>query len=526
MSRPEVVVIGAGVAGLCAGIYLQASGYDAHIYERHTRPGGLCASWRRGGYTFDGCVHWMLGSGAGSAFHPLWREVMDLDAMSFLDHEEVVQLELPSAKDPSGSPIFHLWSDIDRLERELLSSAPEDAAWIRAFTAAARRVQRYDLPPLAHTAPELQTLGQKMGLATMLPFVWIAWRWGRITNLSAAKSVRSPWLREVLEQVFDGQEQSLLVLLMQLAWYDQRAAGYPAGGSASIVGALVARFEALGGRLHLGEGVARVLVEEGRAVGVALDRDAEHRASAVISAADGHWTLYEALGGRYLHKEHRACYEQGERTTFPSLVYVSLGLRRDLASLPTLLRFPLPEPFTLPCGTEVARLALHNFACDPTMAPPGCTMVNLMIDCREDTFWAALRERDRAAYEVAKEQIARLVIDALEARFGDFAAHVEVVDVATPATFLRYTNNWRGSYEGWLPQKLISGNLPAEVPGLTRFRMIGQWTTPGGGLPMAIWTARNTVQVLCHRDGMAFLADQPAAVRAPCGRREVAETPR
>lgn len=505
MSRPEVVVIGAGVAGLCAGIYLQASGYDAHVYERHTHPGGLCASWRRDGYTFDGCVHWMLGSGPGSAFHPLWREVMELDAITFLDHEEVVQIELPSAKDPSGSPIFHLWSNIDRLERDLLSAAPEDAGRIKAFTAAARRVQRYELPPLAGTAPELQTLGQKMGLASLLPFVWIAWRWGRITNLQAARMVKSPWLREALEQVFDGQEQSLLVLLMQLAWYDQRAAGYPTGGSAAIVDSLTTRFEALGGHMHLGAGVARILVEDGRAAGVSLEQGGEHRARAVISAADGHWTLYEALEGRFLHPEHRAAYEDGARTTFPSLVYVSLGLRRDLSGLPHLFRFTLPAPLTLPCGTPVHRLTLHNYALDPTMAPAGCTMVNLMIDCREDAFWVELRTRDRAAYQAAKEQVARQVIDALEARLGDFAAHVEVIDVATPATFLRFTHNWRGSYEGWLPQKLMSGNLPSEVPGLARFSMVGQWTTPGGGLPMAIWTARCAVQVLCHRDGMAFL---------------------
>ena len=38
----------------------------------------------------------------------------------------------------------------------------------------------------------------------------------------------------------------------------------------------------------------------------------------------------------------------------------------------------------------------------------------------------------------------------LEKRFGDLQSNVDMVDVSTPSTVLRYTNNWKGSFEGWL----------------------------------------------------------------------------
>jgi phytoene dehydrogenase-like protein len=72
---------------------------------------------------------------------------------------------------------------------------------------------------------------------------------------------------------------------------------------------------------------------------------------------------------------------------------------------------------------------------------------------------------------------------------------IEVVDVSTPATVIRYTGNWQGSMEGWLlspGQKFRS--LPNTLPGLRNFVMAGQWIFPGGGLPSGPMSARSALQ--------------------------------
>lgn len=58
----NIIIIGAGIAGLTAGIYARLSGFDVTILEQHTIPGGMCTGWRRKGYLFDGAMHWMTGS--------------------------------------------------------------------------------------------------------------------------------------------------------------------------------------------------------------------------------------------------------------------------------------------------------------------------------------------------------------------------------------------------------------------------------------------------------------------------------
>ena len=51
----SMMIIGAGIAGLSAGIYAQLNGYRSRIYEMHSLPGGLmtanagatCRAWLR-----------------------------------------------------------------------------------------------------------------------------------------------------------------------------------------------------------------------------------------------------------------------------------------------------------------------------------------------------------------------------------------------------------------------------------------------------------------------------------------------
>ena len=64
----DIIIIGAGIAGMAAGCYAQMNGYKTRIFEMHHLPGGLCTSWQRKGYTFDGCIYYLFGSGTGKPY--------------------------------------------------------------------------------------------------------------------------------------------------------------------------------------------------------------------------------------------------------------------------------------------------------------------------------------------------------------------------------------------------------------------------------------------------------------------------
>ena len=76
--------IGAGIAGRSAGCHAQMNGYKTQIFELHALPGGLCTSWKRKGYLFDGCPHFLVGSGPTSTANVLWRELGAVQERQFI----------------------------------------------------------------------------------------------------------------------------------------------------------------------------------------------------------------------------------------------------------------------------------------------------------------------------------------------------------------------------------------------------------------------------------------------------------
>jgi len=53
---------------------------------------------------------------------------------------------------------------------------------------------------------------------------------------------------------------------------------------------------------------------------------------------------------------------------------------------------------------------------------------------------------------------------------------VEMIDVATPATYIRYTNNWNGDPMAWgTDVSLFIDNPKKEVSGLNNFLICGHW---------------------------------------------------
>jgi hypothetical protein len=88
----KIVIIG-GVAGLCAGVYAQACGYQVEILEQHTTPGGLATSWKRGDYIFETCIHWLVGSSPLGLLNAQWREVLDIDRLTFVYAEDYQRVE-------------------------------------------------------------------------------------------------------------------------------------------------------------------------------------------------------------------------------------------------------------------------------------------------------------------------------------------------------------------------------------------------------------------------------------------------
>ena len=496
--QKKVIVIGGGIAGLSAGCYLQMNGFTTEVYETAPTPGGVTASWKRKGYTFDGGTNWFPGSGPRCNFYPLINELLDFKNHRVIDFDKFMRV---CSKD---GPYLDVFTDVDKLRNEMVRIAPEDKKTIDTFINAIRFASKCNLP--VEKPKELFSLSDylKIGV-TSLPLGLFYSKWRKITLSQFARKFSNPHLRHLFENIFPRHGYfSVLGLIMALAWMSIDAAGYPLGGSQWIISSLLEKYHRLGGTLYCSKGVSKIITHKRMASGVLLDDGTEKHSDIVIAACDSHSTHYRLLDGRYTTPRIDSFYQTAP--VFPALIQISLGCRKNFSDFThkTVLEFSPP----LQCGSDTINLLQVRFChFDQSLAPDGGTSVIVHLRTHDYQYWVNLRKNNRIAYNEEKQRITERVIEVLESYCGPLRASIEVIDTATPATYIRYTNIYKGSYQSWAPTpKLIGNSLDKKVPGLLNFYFCGQWVEPAGGLPRAVLSSRNVVQMVCADNGMKFSA--------------------
>jgi phytoene dehydrogenase-like protein len=276
----------------------------------------------------------------------------------------------------------------------------------------------------------------------------------------------------------------------------------PIGGSQQVAFTIAERFKKLGGELRLKTRVTGVELEGERAVGLKLEDGSLVKADEVVWAADGHTLIFDLLGGRYVDEQIRSMYDKW----IPVLpvVQVCLGVARDMTKEPARVTFRLDEPIVV-AGKEFPWLGVIHHSFDPTMAPPGKSAMEVWY-ASDYGYWEKLAA-DRPQYEAEKQRVAEQTIAALDKRWPGLREQVEVIDVATPSTYVRYTGNWQGSPDGWyITVDNMRRNPLRKLPGLAGMWMAGQWTAPFTGTVFAAVTGRQVIQLLCKQDRRKFVA--------------------
>lgn len=285
-----------------------------------------------------------------------------------------------------------------------------------------------------------------------------------------------------------------------LGWFNRNNAGYIKGGSYPLAQRMVERYLELGGKISYKKRVDKIIVEQDRARGVRLTDGTLIHADWVISAADGYSTIFSMLEGRYLSKEIDHAYKNWN--LFMPFVQVSFGIGKQIPSdSPIILNFSR--------GQQIGMIpldfgySLMNYSYDDTMAPEGKTTLVM----RYESPWALWKNLEGEAYRREKERIKVDATACLEQLYPGISQHIEVIDVATPKTDVRYTGVKDGAYEGFMPtRENIMKSLKMTLPGLRNFYMAGQWLIPGGGLPPAAQTGKWVVQLICKNQNRRFVS--------------------
>jgi phytoene dehydrogenase-like protein len=277
----KIVIVGGGIAGLCAAVYALKCGYEVEILEMHDMAGGLAMSWRRGPYTFETCLHWLIGSKPGGEFHRVWEELCDIDKLTFINPNEFVRIE------KEDGDTLRVYTNADLLEAELLHRAPQDVDAIRDFVHSVRVLGKFRmLDPSGGLAENWLNILRDLPVFPRLA------KLGKLSSQEYGSRFSDPLLRSFFS-TGDVGKLTAIAMVLSLAWMNDQNAGYCIGGSQALIRLIEQKIAELRGRIRYRAKVERILVENDTAVGVQLVGGETVAADWVISAADGHAAIFD-----------------------------------------------------------------------------------------------------------------------------------------------------------------------------------------------------------------------------------------
>ena len=491
----SIIIIGAGMGGLAAGIYGQMNGYETQVFEMHAKPGGQCTSWKRKGYTFDPCIHHFFGCKPGTRVYQMWHELGALP-------RELVTLEACTAVlSPDGKMLVDYY-DLERLKETLLKLSPADSKTIEQYIAAIKVFSNERIS-------DAMDSGSFWKMLTVFPVMLSMRKWTKMNMRTFAEGFSDPFLRKACALLVYANPDG------PLAFHLARHAGglsgdiqWPLGGAGELAKSIETHYLTLGGKIHYRSRVGRILIENDKAVGIKLADGSEHRADIVISNADGRKTILNMLDGKYMNETVRGyCARLSDETPFA--IDVFLGINRDLSREPSSLVLLLDPPVTI-ANHKYEDIEAQLYGFDETVAPASKGTIKVELTASY-AYWRQLYNDDREKYKQEKQKVAEQVIEVLESHFRGIREQAEVMDVCTLMTWERYM----GGTQGWfnfpnrkldftMREELSDKKFKTTLPGLSSFYFAGVWATAMGSLAHNANSGKTIIRRICKQDGKRF----------------------
>ena len=496
--RKTIIIIGAGVAGLSAGIYAEQNGFNAVILEKNPNVGGLCTGWMRKGFEIDGCIHWLTGTNPNNCLYETWRNVG-----AFKDQNDIHTPESWGSFEYDGKKVV-LWADTERAEKEWVEIAPEDIKQIKKFFKLVRDIASVQLPLQAPTSmlPAKEIFKLVFSAVKVLPnYVGSM----TISCEKYAKRFKNPAIKYAITHAQPGPG-NLYSMVYSYATIVNKDGGVPFGGAKYMTLNMADKFTSLGGVLKTTCPVSHIITKNNTAIGVKLENGLKIYGDYVISAVDAGFTLNRLLLGQYNDNSFNKRFNDFHKYSCPTCCYISLAIE-DLPEFVSPLNFALDEPIMV--GTrEIDTINMRGYTFDKTFSRGNKEVVTVLIDQYGDDydFWNHLYSQGKDVYNKAKRNIAELVVSKILAKFPSLVGKIDILDVVTPRTYKNYCNSTKGAYMSFLfNEKTGLFNHNGKIRGLKNFYLGSQWVQGPGGLPLALAGGKFAIQRICKKENISYM---------------------
>jgi phytoene desaturase len=483
----DVIIIGAGMAGLTCGCLLAKKGLRVAMIEKNEKVGGCCASFQKDGFSFDLSVQSLGECQRGGRVWNLLKELNLLDQIHLIPLEPAREYHFPDRKVIQSS-------NLETHIETLCSLFPDERKGIEQVYAVLKRIfEEFSQIPSSLNWFDPSSFSSQYPLLS---------QYGDKTYRELVEGLIShPFLKTILSvrssyALLPPEEISVLWMAAIEMSYFNYGVSCVKGRVEELPLRMGETLQKMGGQILMGHKVQEILMEGKKAIGVRLKDGQEVTGKVIISNVDAHTTFSDFLREDFIPGGFRSKLKRMR----PSLSYfiLYLGIEGELDGLTVSNnevffddclqkeyrslyenRIPEESPFYLLAPSKV----------NPSHAPKGKSTLCLSV---------------KAPYHLGldwdqkvKDQLSKQLIAKASLFIPDLEKQILVKVMTTPKTIEQWTGNRWGAAYGWAQIPSQSGiyrfQRATPIPNLY---LAGHWTSPGGGIAGVVASGELTAETI------------------------------
>ena len=490
MPDADVIIIGAGMAGLTCGCLLVQKGLKVLMIEKNQKVGGCCTSFEKDGFSFDLSVQSLGDCQEGGRIWRILKQLNLLDQIHFIPLEPAREYFFP---DRTVSQSSKLETHIETLS----SLFPGERRGIEKVYAILKKIfeEFAGLPLSLNWFEPSSFLSQYPSLSRYKDKTY-----EELLN----EFISDPFLKTLLSirssyALLPPEEISAVGMAGIEMSYFNYGVSCVEGKVEQLPLKMGEALEKMGGQILTGHEVEQILIEEKNAIGVRLKDGREMTGKVAISNVDAHHTFSELIGEDRLPSGFRSKLK-GMR---PALSYfiLYLGIEGGLEELAVSNnevffedqlqrefqclyenRIPEKAPFYLLAPSKI----------NPSHAPEGKN--TLCLSCKAPYHFSPDWDRK------VKDELSRCLLRKASAILPDLEKRIVVKIETTPKTIEQWTRNRWGAAYGWalIPRQSGIHRLSRITP-IPNLYLTGHWTSPGGGIAGVVASGELTAESVLNR---------------------------
>ena len=442
----DVVVIGAGNAGLTAAATLSQKGKNVLLLERHNIPGGSATSFCRGRFEFEVALHQLSGIGTPEKPGPLRSTLDQLGVMDDLEFVPMTDLYRVVVKDQID---ITLKPDLSQVISELIHHFPHEKEGIKGFFDLLYNFFLQVISVFYLKDPETSRAKYPLYFQYAL----------KNTQQVMAQFITDPLLTAVLSPyaTYVGVPPSQMAFADMAAMFFSYIEFLPyhlKGGSQALSNALANKIIQNGGTIRYNCGAAKIVIENGSVCGVITETGEKVPSRYVISNASKYATYVELMDDIHVPEIVRQELRQASHSPSAFTLYMGLDCEPADVGITESSNFLLSATNMETTFNRMKVLDIDErdgmmLSCynliDPSFSPPG-TCQAALVTLKYGEPWLRVPP---AQYAAEKYRVAGGMLAAAEIYFPGIRNHIEEIEIATPITHMRYLGTPTGSIYGF-----------------------------------------------------------------------------